>query len=280
MEDARYRQLSRLVQFWHPEKMLSRLHPQLPRGVAAQIFGIDEELYGRILNEYRDQARQAAEELLADGEFAEQVARLPLGEEENVVGLGDSITDDLQSWFAIFSHVLELTRPGHKIKLINAGISGETTSQIISRFWSVVVERPTWIICLAGTNDARRHGKQPTKTLVSIEETALNFQMLRNFARAQTSAQWLWMTPASVLEDQIRENPDFAYRQVSWVDEDLEKVAQVIRDFGEPFVDLRKTFGVPPHPHWLLDDGLHPSLMGQKAILRALVARWAALGSP
>jgi acetyl esterase/acyl-CoA thioesterase-1 len=38
-------------------------------------------------------------------------------------------------------------------------------------------------------------------------------------------------------------------------------------------VDLQALFGEPPDPALLLADGLHPSLEGQKAILRAVVAK-------
>jgi lysophospholipase L1-like esterase len=45
----------------------------------------------------------------------------------------------------------------------------------------------------------------------------------------------------------------------------------------DPVVDLHTLFGLPPSPAWLLDDGLHPALDGQKAILRALVERIGAI---
>jgi lysophospholipase L1-like esterase len=37
--------------------------------------------------------------------------------------------------------------------------------------------------------------------------------------------------------------------------------------------DLWEVFGNPPEPEFLLPDGLHPSLAGQKAIAAALVKR-------
>jgi lysophospholipase L1-like esterase len=41
-------------------------------------------------------------------------------------------------------------------------------------------------------------------------------------------------------------------------------------------VDLQAVFGLPPAPSLLLPDGLHPSLAGQKKIVRAVVETLAA----
>jgi lysophospholipase L1-like esterase len=45
----------------------------------------------------------------------------------------------------------------------------------------------------------------------------------------------------------------------------------VIHRQPDPVVDLQDAFGTPPPPELLLPDGLHPSLAGQKTIVRALV---------
>lgn len=268
-------QLAYVLQFNHPEKVLYRL-PGLDDSVCAQIYRIDLETYQAIKAHYATSARRAAEELLADEVFAALVDRLPFTPLSSVVGLGDSITDDYQSWLEILRYLLELRRPQDDIFVVNAGISGDTTAQLIARFLAVVQLQPAWVICMAGTNDARLHGTHPTKTLVSLDETAQNYAMLRNFAATQTpNTRWVWMTPSSVVEEQITADWFLSSLQVRWYNHDLAAIAELVRRMPEPVVDLQAIFGIPPRPELLLPDGLHPSLEGQKVIVRALVERLA-----
>jgi lysophospholipase L1-like esterase len=263
-------QLDFLIQFVHPEKTLADL-PGAGDADFAALFGLDADAYRGWKEAFASRARQAAEELLADPAFAARFDRLPFAAESTVVGLGDSITDDSQSWLEILRHLLDLRRPQERIRVINAGVSGDTTAQMISRFLAVVLKRPDWVICLAGTNDARRHGQTPSKILVSIEETEKNLAMLRNFAATQTSARWLWITPATVIPEKIAAHWLLGENQLMWTNDDLAAVAGLLRRRPEPAVDLQPLFGIPGDPRLLLDDGLHPSLAGQKVIARALV---------
>ena len=61
--------------------------------------------------------------------------------------------------------------------------------------------------------------------------------------------------------------------QLGWRNDDLAAVAEAVRRQPDPVVDLYALFGVPANPGWLLPDGLHPSLAGQKAIVTALIER-------
>jgi acyl-CoA thioesterase I len=173
--------------------------------------------------------------------------------------------------------LLDLRRGTDGIKVINAGVSGDTTSQIISRFLGVALQQPDWVICNAGTNDARLHGTSPTKVLVSPEETEKNLKMLRSFAATQTSARWVWMTPATVIEDKIAAFWFLPPYQMMIKNKDLVAVAEVVRRQPDPVVDVQAVFGLPPSPELLLFDGLHPSLVGQKVIVKALVERLSSL---
>ena len=212
---------------------------------------------------------------MADPDFAARVDRLPFQTGDTVVGLGDSITDDDQSWIEILRHLLAQRRPKDEITLLNEGVSGDTTSQMISRFLDVVLDEPDWIICFPGTNDARLHGQHPTKTLVSVEETAKNLEMLRHFGRTQCPARWAWITPATVIEGQIARDWFLSAFELAWRNEDLAAIAitviEVAGRHGDLAIDLQAVFGLPPDPRLLLPDGLHPSLAGQKAIVTALV---------
>jgi len=265
-------QLEFLVQFLHPDKV-HRWSTTVDDRVNAAIFGVDVTEYRALRERFANRVRTAAMELLADADFARRVDKLPFAPGSVVVGLGDSITDDYQSWFEILTDLFRPRRPKEGIQFINAGISGDTTSQMITRFLEIVTAKPHWIIAMPGTNDARRHGEKPTKTLVSIEETEKNIAMLRNYAATQTKARWVWMTPATVIPEKIAAHWMIGVGQMTWRNEDLAAIAAVLRRQPEPVVDLQKVFGNPANPKLLMDDGLHPNLAGQKAIVRALIQR-------
>jgi lysophospholipase L1-like esterase len=265
-------QIEYLIQFAHPDKML-KWSTTVDERVLATIYGVDVTDYRASRARFASRVREAALDLLKDDPFARRVDKLPFAPKSVVVGLGDSITDDHQSWLEILTDLLLLRRPEEGITVINAGISGDTTSQMITRFLEVVNAKPDWIIAMPGTNDARLHGEKPTKTLVSIEETKKNIAMLRNYAATQTKARWVWMTPATVIEEKIPKHWLLGEGQMMWRNKDLAAIAAVIRRQPEPVVDLQKVFGNPANPKLLMDDGLHPSITGQKEIVRALVTK-------
>lgn len=269
-----------LIQFVHPEKALTGLPggtAGLTDAVMGGLFGVNAASYRAIRDACRDNARQAAAELLSDAAFAARVERLPLARGATVVGLGDSITDDDQSWLEILRHILSTRRRADDIAVVNAGVSGDTTARLIDRFVEVAQWRPGWIICLVGTNDARRMGPRPNKCLVGAEETARNLAALRQYARTQTSARWVWMTPPPAVEDLIVADWRLMASRITLHNDDLDVVASAMLRQPDPVVDLRPVFGRPPHPAMMLSDGMHPSLAGQEAIVTALIERWETL---
>ena len=276
MNDLTREQIEYILQFQHPAKMLSRL-PGIDDELVARMFQLDLGVFREIRQTYADRARTAADELLACPEVAREVDGLPFEDGQTVVGLADSITDDAQSWCEVLRCLIEIRLGGQGIRVVNAGISGDTTTHLICRFLDVVAAEPDWIICMVGTNDVRRHGLRPTKCLVSLEETRLNLDMLRNYAATQTQARWVWMTPTPVIEEQITSHWFLGPLQLAWANADLDAVAEYVRGQADPVVDLQAAFGDAPDPCLLLSDGLHPALAGQKVIVRALLRTLAEL---
>jgi len=265
-------ELEYVLQFQHPEKTLAGL-PGICDDTVAALFAVSADVYRKGKTRFVERARRAAQDLLTDTTTAELVDCLPFAPNSTVVGLGDSITDDYQSWLEIMRHLLELRRADDGITIVNAGVSGDTTAQMISRFLAVAQTTPDWIVCMPGTNDARLHGREPAKTLVSIEETRKNLAMLRNFAAVHCpDARWIWMTPARVIEDKITEHWFLGPFEMMWRNRDLDAVADAVRDQpGHATVDLQTAFGSPVDPGLLLPDGLHPSVAGQKLIVKTLL---------
>jgi acyl-CoA thioesterase I len=258
------------VQYTHLEKLYGHL-PGMDEELMARLFGLDLEEYRGVKGRFDANARDAAKDLLEDASFAERVDRLPFGGGETVVGVGDSITDDLQSWLEIVRHLLEL-RGRDEIRIVNAGLSAHTTAMVLRRFIpSVVSLKPDWIVCLLGGNDSTRVGPEPNKPQVGIEETAKNLEAMRHLARTQTEADWVWVTPPTYDEERTSSFPPFKMGQSTFLNEDVFAIGDFVREQEEPVVDIQAVFGLPADPELQGPDGVHPSLAGQKAIARAFV---------
>lgn len=261
------------VRYHHPEKALAALPGGAEIGdeMLAPFFGTDVRTYREIKAAFTERARRGAHELLRDESFARCVDRLPFGAGSTVVGLGDSITDDSQSWLEILRHLLAKCRPESGIRIVNAGISGDTTSGLLGRLLDVLEREPDWIITLIGTNDVAFVREPATKSLVSREETGKNLHALRDLAKALGDARLVWMTPPPAIEDRIFD--DASPNEPVWRNADLSEVAELVREVAgaDQPIDLWQAFGEPANPEFLLPDGLHPSLAGQKAIAGTLV---------
>ena len=252
------------VEFIHPEKVFFYL-PGLDEATVARLYGLDVEQYRAIRSHFDAVTRQAAEELLADADLAARVDRLPFRPQATLVGIGDSFTDDLQSWLEILRQVLALRRSQDQIQIVNAAVSARTSTDVLHYVMPTLGLRPDWIFCLVGGNDAKRIGPEPTKTLVGVAETAANLDALRRLAAAQTEAEWVWITPGTVDETRIAAFPGFQQGQSTWRNADLLAIGDEIRARPEHVVDLQSRFGNPPDPELLGPDGLHPSLAGQQS---------------
>lgn len=265
-------QIEYILQFQHPQKMLSGM-PGISPAVVAQLFEIDQDLLTSTQAKFASAAQVAAVELLADEALAQAIDRLPFTDGQTVVALADSITDDWQSWFEILRHMIALRLPTRGLQLVNCGISGDTTTHAICRFLEIVQHEPDWILCFLGTNDCRRHGLASSKVLVSPEETAKNYEMLRQFGATQTSAEWVWLTPGRVIEELIPAHWLLGPVQLTWRNAEMDTVAEIVRSRPEAVIDLQPLF--TNAKDLLLDDGLHPALSGQKAICRQVVTQLA-----
>lgn len=264
------------MQYHHPEKTLAELPggQEIGDELLAPFFGTDVSTYREIKEAFAERARECARELLADVRFARLVDRLPFEPGSTAVGLGDSITDDSQSWLEMLRHLLAERRPEDGIELVNAGISGDTTSGLLGRFLDVLESDPAWIFVLIGTNDVAFVRNPRTKPLVSLEETGKNLRALRDLAETLSEARLVWMTPPPAIENRVAESSPPS--EPTWRNADLAEVVRLVREVAgrDTLVDLWEAFGDPPEPELLLPDGLHPSLAGQRSITAAFVEQF------
>ncbi|MCP1308757.1 SGNH/GDSL hydrolase family protein [Paenibacillus tyrfis] len=260
----------KLVQSQHPEKLLPFARKMEEQTLAA-IYDMDVDTYRTIKRQLSQQAEDAALVLLEDSAFAGKVDRLPIQAGQTVIAIGESTTDDLLSWFELLRHLVGLRRPHDGIRFINEGISGYTTAQVLGRMSGIAAREPDWILCMIGGNDAMRIGREPAKTQVSAEETAKNLAAIRRIAADRTNAGWVWLTPPTFNEERAAAYPYFQFGQLSWRNEDIARVGDIIRSLPDQVVDTQAEFAVPDAHLLLGPDGVHPTLAGHKAIVTRLV---------
>jgi len=172
--------------------------------------------------------------------YAEANAKLPpLGTLARVVFLGDSITDfwDLTAYFR-----------GHE--LVNRGISGQTTTQMLGRFQQdVVAIRPKAVVVLAGTNDIARG-----ISAAGIED---NLIMIGDLARAH-GIKAVFATVLPVSEQEAKARPPSEIQQINrWLLDFCSREGFAYLDYYKALADAQGRL-----PADLSDDGLHPNARG------------------
>ena len=219
---------------------------------------------------------EAASALLADQAVAAMFDRLPVRKGAKVMAFGDSLTSDPQSWAAILREMFAMRRPADEISVTISAVGGETTTHGLVRFADIANVQPDWVLFLFGTNDARTQGPNPTKTLVHHEETARNITELRERVARETKARSVWITPPAANEAQVAAHWGLSKFGVRFRNEDLGRVAAIVRDGDAPVIDAFASLGSPPPSELLMDDGLHLTLEGQKRMALELVRGWSA----
>jgi hypothetical protein len=123
-----------LARYVHPRKLLPPL-PGVGAGLEAHIFGLPAGAYDALLASIDARTKHAAARLLEDPEAIRILERL--GERSTtLVGLGDRLTDDANSWLEILRAASD--QIDGELKIVNAGVSGETTVQMLARMPEVI----------------------------------------------------------------------------------------------------------------------------------------------
>ena len=272
-------QVNWLLKVIQPERSLASLPggANFGQDTHAALLNLPVEIYAAELGRMQNEASQAASALLADPEVASMVDRLPLQKGAKVTVFGDSLTSDYQSWAVILKEVLSIRRARDEISWTIRAIAAETTTHVLVRAGQIAESQPDWVLILLGTNDARTQGPHPTKTLVHHEETARNIAELRHRVSSETKARSVWITPPAVNEAQVAAHWGLARFGVRFRNEDLERVAGIVRDGDGLVIDAFSIFGSPPASDLLDGDGLHFTLEGQKRMALEVIRGWSKL---
>jgi len=277
-----------LEKYLLPFLNLEKRFPLLPgiqnEEAVAALLGIEGDKLLKLRDRFVTNARQAAVELLEDPEVAEWIEDLPFEEGDTVVALGDSITEDLQGWFTIFQHVLEVGLNQPDLTFINSGVSYDTSTDALKRLNRDVLDRePDWVIVALGTFDAQRLHVAPGRPLVSLADYWENMNTIESAVSEITDNPLIWMTPPPVITEMLQQVRLFNF---DLLEEDLNSIREILSGKNGYIVDPlgkrlhEETEGEPdreveenslPAAWNYLSDGLHPSLSGHVRTVKELI---------
>ena len=169
--------------------------------------------------------------------------------QKTILAFGDSLTAGYGiSWADSFPAQLEkkLLAKGHAVKVINAGVSGDTTSGGLTRLEWTLAQKPDFAIVELGANDMLR-AIDPAVTRRHLEE------MLKIFQKNKIP----------VLLAGMKAMPNLGMAFVN-------KYEQIYPELAEKYGALYYPFfleGVVAEKGLLLEDGLHPSPAGVAVIV-------------
>lgn len=208
--------------------------------------------------------------LMADSTFRAAVNSIPLASGDRLVAIGDSVTADRLGWFELLKASIELSGLTG-VEVINLGLSGDTTADVLERLDVVETARPTWVLVMLGTNDTRYHGPKHAYRMVALAETERNMRALMEFVSGDLAADITLITPPPGDQERI----SFFYHDapVGWRAAELDAVAALIRGLDPACVDVNRSMRATALADLLGPDGVHPTPAGQRHIARFAVER-------
>lgn len=261
-----------LLQFLNIEKRFPLLPGIEDTAAVANLMGLEEEEFLKLRKRFKKNAHEAAIELLEDKEVNGWLDDLPFKGDETVVALGDSITDDLQGWFGIFKHVLEISIPEANFTFVNSGVSYDTSTDALKRLnRDVLAHEPDWVIVALGTFDMQRLKVAPDRPLVSLADYWENTNTIEAAVAAVTNNPLVWITPPPVISEMLQEIRLFNF---DLYEDDLKGVREILTGKQGYIVDplgTRMGDGEGPEAWNYLSDGLHPSVSGHVQTVKELL---------
>ncbi|MDR8393322.1 GDSL-type esterase/lipase family protein [Aliifodinibius sp. S!AR15-10] len=260
-----------LLQFLNLEKRYPLLPGIRNTKAMAGLLGLDEQELKENRTKFDQNAKEAALELLEEEKVAQWIDELPFDSDDTIVAIGDSTTDDLQSWFSILGYALEISVPEADFTFVNSGVSYDTSTDALRRLdRDLAAHEPDWVIVSLGTFDAARMNLTPDRTLVPLAEYWENTNAIEDVTAELTDNPVIWISPPPVMSEMLE---DFRLFNFNIQNEDLLKYREILSGKKGYIVDPRgMRMGEDEPEAWnYLNDGLHPSLSGHTNTVRELL---------
>jgi acyl-CoA thioesterase I len=269
-------ELRQFVRFTHTRHwpMLQRfpISDDLHDELLAQMVACPPETVRAIAGAMAAQTRATAEEMLGGHRYRDALRALPFRAEDRVVAVGDSLTADRLGWFELLSASAALAGPP-PATMINLGVSGNTTADVIERFDALEAARPSHVLLMLGTNDARSHGRPAGHHMATTAETERNLRALLDLTVNGLGAAATVIGPPAV--DQPRVDAFFAGAVLRWDAGAVAEIAEIARKVDPTGIDLHGVTRSFAADGDLEPDGVHPTPAGQRRILTHIVGHLA-----
>jgi lysophospholipase L1-like esterase len=203
----------------------------------------------------------------AVSEIAGQVQIRPLQKPYTIAAVGDSISSDRQSWVKILNRLWKGQR-----RIIDCAISGDTTSDLIDRFYGTIMNEDfQWAVLFIGTNDCRELDDGSHMTQIGFEEYKLKMNYIMDrFQKAGKRVVNVTLPPVDParLKSEFPENL-WTYDAVR-IDKTNDFIRQLSKKSKSLLADLAKA--IETHDGDVLEkDGLHLNAEGQVILCRLLL---------
>ena len=222
------------------------------------------------------EASGSVAELLSEAEVMEVLPLLPFEHDARVIAVGDSITADRIGWAEMMS-VLAEEIPEPRFTVVNMGVGGQTSSDVVSQMDIYADWQPDWVLLMIGTNDFRFHTEAQGATMLSQSETARNLLLIRRLIEEDLGARLVVVTPPPVTRPGVAVGS--GPRAVGWSEGESAALAGFIRSEFAGHIDVHSVFRGDAADGLFEEDGIHPNALGQKLILRTILLNLPTLGT-
>jgi lysophospholipase L1-like esterase len=231
-------------------------------GAIARIYGVKVTRLARIERGFRESIARLAASL------PKREAK-PLASPLTILALGDSISSDRESWVKILNRYW---REDPNRRVLDCAISGDTTCNLLNRFYSTVLNQEfAWVVLFIGTNDCRQLNDPAHISAISLEEYRRNVEYLtERFVERGKRIVLVTLPPA----DNARLRAFFPEANSCYDPARLEATNRYLRELA-----ARKGFAVADlaaaiqaqHQDVLEEDGLHLNGTAQTILCRLLL---------
>lgn len=184
--------------------------------------------------------------------------------------VGEGLFDALgKGYVSLVDGLLTARYPGHRIRMVNMGVSGNTVRDLHTRWQTDVLElKPDWLSICIGINDVWRHFHSPNQPEwhVSLDEYTQTLDELLKATRPSLNGLIL-MTPYFI-------EPNRTEPMRTMMDQYGAAVRQLAEKYQALFVDTQAAFDaalMDLHPMTLAWDRVHPTPAGHMILARAFL---------
>src|SRR4051812_11765427 len=135
------------------------------------------------------------------------ITRILVEPGQTMVFLGDGITAEEPGYIGVLRQALEHTRADLRLRLVNAGVPGDTVRDLAARLdRDVLAEDPAWVVICVGANDYYKPAL--AGPAVPQDEFESGYRALVERIRVAGAAPILLTIPVVGLESEERSVPD------------------------------------------------------------------------